>query len=101
MRQLVAEVLGVCLRLEVIARDPPIGDGVHHAVHQLAHAGLALRRAHAAMEILADDDIGGGLRPVGRHFDVALLEDDRAFVVADGGGSQLPSDLIIGGDTRF
>ena len=58
---------------------------------------LALRRAQLAVEVLAGDDVGGGLRPVGRHFHVALLEDHRAFVVADGGGARLPGDLVVGG----
>ena len=58
------------------SRPPcPSRDGVDHARDQLAHAGLALRRADLAMEILAGDDVGGGLRPVDRDFDVPLLED--------------------------
>jgi hypothetical protein len=53
------------------------------------------------MEILAGDDIRGGLRPVRRDLDVALLKDDRAFIVADGGGPQLPLDVVVGGFPRF
>ena len=96
MCELVAEVFGVFGRAEVMLFGAPIGDGVDDAADQLAHAGFALRRAHLAVEILADDDVGGGLGPIRRDFDVALLEDDGALVVADGGGAQLPSDFVIG-----
>ena len=96
VRQLVAEAGGVLGRAEVALLGAPIGDGVDHAADQLAHAGLALRRADLPVKILADDDVGGGLRPVRRDLDVALLEDDRALVVADGGGAQLPGDFVIG-----
>ena len=57
---------------------------------------LALGRAHLAVEIFADDDVGGGLGPVRRDLDVRLFEDDRAFIVADGGGAELPLDLVVG-----
>ena len=68
---------------------------------QLRDAGLALGRAQLAVEILAGDDVGGGLRPVGRHFDVALLENHRAFIIADGGGAQFPVDLVVRGLSRL
>ena len=68
---------------------------------QLGDAGLALRRAELAVEVLAGDDVGGGLRPVDGHFDIALLEDDGAFVVADGGGAGLPLDFVVGGFAGF
>jgi hypothetical protein len=87
--------------LEVAVLLAPVGDGVHHALHQLRHAGFALGRPQLAVEILAGDDVGGGLRPVHGHFHVALLEDDRAFVVADGGGAGFPLDLVVRGLAGF
>ena len=35
------------------------------------------------------------------HFDVALLENHRAFVIADGGGAGLPLDLVVRGLAGF
>ena len=61
-----------------------------------ADAAFALGRAQLAVEVLAGDDVGGRLGPVGRDFDVALLEDHRALVVADGGGARLPLHFVIG-----
>ena len=101
MRQFQAEVFTVFLSFEVIASVTPIGNGVYNAVNQLTDAGFALRRTHTAMKILADDDIGGSLRPIGGDFDIALLEKHRAFVVPNGSGPLLPGDLIVGGSTRF
>ena len=66
-------------------------------MHQFGHAALPLGRAQFAVEIFAGDDVGGGLRPVRRDFDVALLEDYRAFIVADGGVAGLPLHIVIGG----
>ena len=101
VRQLIAEVLAVLAGLEVAPVGAPIGDGVHHAMHQLADAALALRRTHLAVEILADDDVGGRLGPIGRHLHVILLEYDGAFVVGDRSGAQLPGDLVVRGFARF
>ena len=95
------EIFAVFLCFEVVAAETPIGDGVDDAVDELADAGFPFGRAHAAVEIFADDDIGGGLRPIGRHFNVALLEKHRAFVVPNGGGAPFPGNLLIGGSTRF
>ncbi len=97
MRQLVAEIFGVLRRGEVAALLAPVGDGVDDAMHQLADAGLALRRAQLAVKIFAGDDIGGGLRPVRRNFDIALLEDDLALIVADRGRAGLPCYFVVGG----
>ena len=68
----------------------PSGDGVDHARDQLAHAGLALRGAERAAEILRDDDVGGSLRPSARHFDVVLLEDDAPVLAGDDGAARDP-----------
>ena len=97
MGQLVAEVLAVLIGREVAVLLAPIGDGIDHALDELGDAGFALRRAQFAVEILAGDDVGGGLRPIHGDFDVALLEDDGALVVADGGGAGLPLDVVVGG----
>ncbi len=96
MAQLGAKVLGVGLGLEIVVGLAPIGDGVDHAMDQLGDAALALGGPHLAVKVFTGDDVGGGLGPIDRDFDVPLLEDDRAFVVADGGGPSLPVELIVG-----
>ncbi len=98
MSEFGAEVFGIVLGLEVVSFEAPIGDGVDNAMHQLTDAGFTLGRAHPPVKVFARHDIGGGLRPIGRHFHIALLEDDRAFVVADGSGPQLPVDEVVRGD---
>ena len=85
-----------CLGGEVAVVQAPVGDGVDDAMDQFGDAAFALGRAQLAVEIFAGDDVGGGLRPVGGDFDVALLEDDRAFIVADGGGAGFPLHLVVG-----
>ena len=94
--QVIAEVGGVLDGFEVALEHAPVRDGVDHAADELAHAGLALGRAHLAVEIFADDDVGGSLGPVRRHLHVALFEDDSAFIVADGRCSQLPGHFVVG-----
>ena len=96
-----AEILAILGGLEVAVLLAPVGDGVDHALHQLRHRGLAVGRPQLAVEILAGDDVGGGLRPVHRHFDVALLKNHRTFVVADRGGTRLPLDLVVRGLAGF
>ena len=97
VRQLVAEILRVVAGLEIAAVRAPIGDGVHHAMDQLADATLAFRRPQFAVKVFADDDVGGRLGPFGRHLHVILLEYDGALIVTDGGGAELPGDLVVRG----
>ncbi len=73
MRQLVAEVIRIVARFEIAPIRAPIGDGVHDAMHQLPDAVLAIGRAHFAVEIFADHDVGGRLGPVGRHLHLVLF----------------------------
>ncbi len=56
---------------------------------------FAFGRAQLSVEVFAGDDVGGGLGPIDGDFDVALFEDDCAFVVADGGGTGLPLDFVV------
>src|SRR5262249_32033291 len=72
------------------------GDGVDHAGNQLPDAGFALRRTDLAVEILADNNVGRGLRPIGRSFNVALFKDDSAFVISNGGGTEFPRNVVVG-----
>jgi hypothetical protein len=65
--ELEAEILGVGLGLEVVVLFAPAGDGIDHALDELGDAGFALGRAHFAVEVLAGDDVGGGLGPVDGH----------------------------------
>ena len=76
------------------------GDRVDDAVDELADAGLALRRAEVAAEVLADHDVGGELAPELGDFDVLLLEDALAALVGDAGGPALPGDLVVRVDAR-
>ena len=80
---------------EVFLLVAPSGDRIDHARDELAHAGLAPRRAERSAKIFRDDDVGGGLRPRARHFDVLLLEDDAAVFARDDGAAHVPFDLRI------
>ena len=95
MGQLGVEGGQVLVRGEVVLRLGPGGDRVGDPVDELLDAGLALRRADVAAEVLADDDVGGQLAPEAGDLDVALLEDDLARLVADAGGPDLPLDLVV------
>ena len=90
----------VLRRGEVVLGLGPGGDREDDAVDQLADAGLPLGRVEVAAEVLADDDVGGQLAPGRRDLDVLLLEDELAGLVADGGGPDLPGDLVVGMDAR-
>ncbi len=54
------------------------------------------------MEVLAGHDVGRGLatNPAGT-LDIALFEDDRAFIVADGGIAGLPLNIVVGSSARL
>ena len=95
MRELVAEIIGILSGSKIAISLAPIGDRVYHSMHQLAHAALALGRPHLAVEILADDDVGGRLGPVGRNLHIVLFEYDGAFVVRDDGSPQFPGDFVV------
>ena len=99
----VSSALNVCevrVRREVALGLRPGRDRVDDAIDELLDAGLALRRAEVAAEVLADDDVGGELRPEVGDLDVLLLEDALAGLVGDAGGPVLPGDLVVGMDTR-
>src|SRR5262249_38966701 len=83
--------------LEIALFPAPTRDCVDNAPDQLSYACLTLRRSDLAVEILADHDVGRGLRPISRRLYVALLENNRPLIVANGSRSQLPLDLVIGG----
>ena len=101
VRQVVAERFPVHLRLEIPVLLAPLGDGIHHPLHQLGGAGLPLRRPEFAVEVLAGDDVGGRLRPVHRNFHVALLEDHRTLVVSDQSRAGFPLHIVVGCLARF
>ena len=95
MGQLRPEGREVFVGREVVLGLGPPRDGVDDTVDELADAGLALRGAEVATEVLADDDVGRQLAPELGDLDVLLLEDELARLVADGGGPVLPGDLVI------
>ena len=95
--QLVGEDLGVRVGGEVAAVDPGPVVGTDDPVDQLAQAGLALRGADGAAEVLAGDDVRGVHRPVRRELHAALLEVDRAVPpVRHDDVPALPLDLVVG-----
>src|SRR6202049_4701883 len=98
--QEVAELLGPVLRVflarEVAAFASPTGQGFDDPVDQLADAGLALRGAHAAPEVLLGDDVDRELRPGAGDLDVLLLEDDLALLAGDRCCSALPLPPVEG-----
>ena len=98
MGQLGLEGLEVLVGREVVLGLGPGRDRVDDAIDELADAGLALRRADVAAEVLADDDVGRELAPEVGDLDVLLLEDGLAALVGDAGGPVLPGDLVVGVD---
>ena len=101
VRQLVSKVLAVLRRSKIAVLLSPTGNRVDHALDQLRDTGLALGRPQLAVKILAGDDISSRLGPVDGYFYVPLLEDDRAFVVTDRGGSGLPLHFVVRGFSRL
>src|SRR5580692_12096321 len=95
MRELVAEVGGILHGAEIAAVHAPVRNAVDHPADQLPDAGLAFRRPDLPVEVLTHHYISRGLRPIFRSFDVALLEDYSAFVVADRRIPKVPLNLVI------
>ena len=94
--ELLRPVGGVLVGGEVAALTAPGRERLDHTVDDLANAGLALRAAGAASEVLLSDDVDRQLRPGPRDLDVLLLEDDLALLAGDGGGAPLPLDQVVG-----
>src|SRR5207302_7045502 len=93
--QLGLEGVGLLVGCEVAARAAPPADRVDDAADHLLDAELALRRRHAAAEVLLRHDVRRRLRPELRELDALLLED--GFVLAgDKGVARLPLDLLEG-----
>ena len=90
--QVAVESLAVVGRGEVAVLEAPVGDGPRDPVDQLPDAVFAFGGAVFAIEVLADDDVGRQLAPIGRNFAVFLLEEDFAPFAFDAGGSQFPLD---------
>ena len=93
MGQLGLERVAHVGRSEVALAVAPQAHRIDDAADQLADRTLALRTAERAAEIFRHDDVGGGLRPEARHFDVALLEHDAAVFAGNHGAAQLPLDF--------
>ena len=98
VRQLRLEGGEVLVRVEVVLRQRPTGDGVDHPIDQLLDAALAAGRPDVAAEVLADHDVGGELRPEVGNLDVRLLEDGLARLVLDLCRAELPGDFVVGVD---
>ena len=73
---------------------------VGHRAPQPGRNGLLLdllqARRHAGLaEIFLRDDVGGDLRPGGRHFDVVGMEHDRAVGIANLADGQPEFDACV------
>src|SRR5437660_6097262 len=91
--QLGLEGVGLLAGGEVAAGAAPGADRVGDARDHVLDAPLALRRAHAAPEVLLRDDVRGRLRPELRELDALLLE-DRLVLAGDERVALLPLDLL-------
>ena len=87
-------MLAVLRAGEVAVLDPPVGDGPRDAMDKLLDAPLPLARPVFAVEVFADNDVGGKLRPAGGDFDILLLEHQLAALVLDLGAAELPVDAV-------
>ena len=95
MNEFVVEDGGVVGRAEIAVFHAPVANRLGDAGDELADASLALAGIHAAVQVFRGHDVGGGHRPVFGDLDVLLLEDDSALRVGDGGGAELPFDVVI------
>src|SRR5262249_38638446 len=91
--QLVLERLRLLLDREVAALAAPRADRRDDAADHLAHRALALRRGHAAAEVLLGDDVRRRLRPELGELDALLLE-DGLLLARDERRARLPLDLV-------
>ena len=96
--QFVAEGIARVVVGEIAAVLAPADDGVDDAADELAHGVLALGSVGLAVKIFADDDIGGGLRPILGDLDTFLAEDGHALFVADRGSALFPFHGVEGRD---
>src|SRR5262249_20292517 len=71
----------------------PSTDSIGDTADKLPDRGLTRRTAERTAKILRNYDIGSGLGPAARYFDVALFEDHAAVLTGDDGRPQLPFDL--------
>ncbi len=94
--QLFVKHLRVGLAREIAIVQAPIRDRARHAVNQLTHRNLALRRADLSIKIFGGHHVGRQHRPERRHFHVFLLKEDSAFVIADARRAFIPGDRIEG-----
>ena len=93
------ERVGLLVRREVAPVATPAADRVDDTADHLLDRALALRRGHAAAEVLLRDDVRRGLRPELGELDVLLLE-RRAVAAGDVRVAQLPLDRIERIDAR-
>jgi hypothetical protein len=112
VHELVVEGLGVLGGIEVAMRFSPVAPTADQAVYDLfdrafrTQHGLALGIQHGIAllivlwhpgfaEVLLRQDVGGDLRPMGRHLDVVHLEDDGAIGVAQHRGAPLVGEVVV------
>ena len=96
--ELVMEGGAVFGSAEVALGHPPVADGFGDAADELADSGFTLGSADFAVQIFAGHDVGGGHGPVFGDFDVFLLEDHVALGIGDLSETEVPLDLVVGGD---
>ena len=98
--QVAVEVFAVLGRLEIAVGDSPVGNRAGDAENDLLDARLALGSSRLAVEILADDDVGGQALQVFGDFAVGLLEEDVAAFILDVRGPLVPFDRLEGVNAR-
>ena len=84
------EVLAVLLGLEIAVGGAPVGDRAGDAMHELLDGVLPLGSVDLAVEVLANDHVGGQLAPGGGNLAGRLLEEHLAVLPLDRGRPQLP-----------
>ena len=95
--QLVVEDFGVLGGGEVAVLLAGPAVGADHPVDELAQAGLPLRRADRAAEVLGGHDVGRVETPEVRELHAPLLEVDRAVApVRHHDVAPLPGHLVVG-----
>ena len=88
-----SKVYGLVFVGEVAALTAPRAGRGDDAADHLLDALLALRRGHAAAEVLLRDDVGGRLRPELGELHVLLLE-GGLVLAGNEGVADLPLDLV-------
>ena len=92
--QITVEVLGVFRTGKITTVGAPICNGATDTVNQLTYARFAFRLANFPKKVLAHDDVGRQLAPLGRDFAIRLFEQHTPILILDGSTAQFPGNRI-------